>query len=97
LAEERQNMMQEPDRLERLTIAPGTLLALLAGRPGQRRSGKRRFLVDLLFHENGSLLYPSAQRLYRDRVGGLVLYLLGVRTVREMERIARERRRHGTT
>ena len=84
-------MTHEPEALESLTIAPRTLLALLAGNP-QARTGKRRLLVDLLFHEDGSLLYPVMQRLYNDRVGGLLMYALGVRTIREMERVERQRR-----
>lgn len=87
-------MTHNQEALETLTIAPRTLLAALMGAPGAR-TGKRRYLYDFLFHENGSLLYPTAQRLYNDRIGGLLLYALGVRTVREMERVARERRRRG--
>lgn len=78
--------------MEPLTIGPRTLLALLIRRSGAH-TGKRRTLYDLLFSEHGSLLYPRLQRLYNDRIGGLVLYALGVRTVREMQRIERERRR----
>lgn len=87
-------MTHGPEVLETLTIAPRTLLAALLGSPGAR-AGKRRYLADFLFNENESLLYPAVQRLYNDRVGGLVLYALGVRTVREMERVDRERRRRG--
>lgn len=82
------------ERLETLTVGPQTLLSALIGRTGAR-AGKRRYLYDVLFSEHGSLLYPHLQRLYNHRVGGLVLYALGVRTVREMERIARERRLRG--
>jgi hypothetical protein len=82
------------ETLEPLTIGPRTLLSAVIGRTGAH-TGKRRYLYDLLFSEHGSLLYLRFQRLYNDRVGGLVLYALGVRTVREMDRINRERRRRG--
>lgn len=80
--------MSDDSRLEALTIAPRTLLAALVGMPSRRRGA----IYDMLFSENGSLLYPTVQRLWNDRIGGLVLYALGVRTIREMERVARQQR-----
>lgn len=76
---------------ESLVILPNSILGRLVGDMHHRR----RWLYDLLFAQDSQLLRPGVWRIWNDRIGGLVLYALGVRTLRDMERIERERRRRG--
>lgn len=87
-------MSENHEPLEAITIAPGTLLWAVVGKT---TSGSRRnqTLYDMLFGQDGSLFYGAVQRMWNDRVGGLILYALGVRSFREMERVRRERARRG--
>ncbi|MDX1992169.1 MAG: hypothetical protein SF029_07260 [bacterium] len=68
-----------------LVIAPNTFLSRLIG-------NRRRSMVDDVLLGRDGRLPDSARRVWNHRVGGLVMYALGVRTSREMERTARSRR-----
>jgi hypothetical protein len=50
---------------------------------------------EIALSAGGSLLYSLAQRAYQHQYGGLPMYLLGVRTVGEIEQENRHRRRNG--
>lgn len=76
---------------EGLVIIPNSVLGRLVGGMQQRR----RWLYDLLFAADSQVLRPGMWRMWNDRVGGLALYALGVRTLRDVERVERERRRRG--
>lgn len=72
-----------------VVIIPNSIL----GRLQKGLLQRNRLLHDLLFVERGTLR-PALQRAYDSQFGGLILYALGVRTVGEMERLERERRRN---
>lgn len=74
-----------------LVIAQGTFLGRLVGSQGVTSSGRRSWLYHLLFAHDG-LAKPLMWNLWNNRFGGLILYGLGVRTTREMDRVARARR-----
>jgi hypothetical protein len=78
------------DYKKSLVIIPNSLLGRLLG---LSRGSRRGMLSHLLVDESGGgLLMPVIHRMYNDRVGGLLTYALGVRTVGDVEQTARQRR-----
>ncbi len=73
-----------------LVIAPNTILGRMVDKP----DGTNWF-SHLVYVPGTRDLNPAFQRIWDDRVGGLVLWALGIRTIGDMERVERERRRRG--
>lgn len=70
-----------------LVIASNTILG--------RFVSQQNPLSHLVYIPGTQELNPIFYRLWDDRVGGLVLWALGIRTVGDIERVERERRRQG--
>jgi|GEM_PF-3909234 len=77
-------MARRSRKNESLTVAPNTLLGGLLGVSGSSRR-KRSVAQDLLLSQDSPLLGETLSRMWNDRVGGLVLYALGVRSTPESE------------